>query len=92
MNETGYKELIIKYLFTDNIQLLKNEDSQKTISLESQDHEKVIDYLEVNDLQIRFCRLCDLILPDHCTNEAHIHVKAHKKTRDDLGIRENEDQ
>lgn len=34
MNETGYKELILKYLLTDNITLIKNDDSQKTISLE----------------------------------------------------------
>jgi hypothetical protein len=27
MNELGYKELIIKYLLTDNIQILKTEDT-----------------------------------------------------------------
>ena len=40
---------------------------------------------------MRFCRLCDLIIPEHCNNEAHIQQKAHKKTREELGIKESED-
>ena len=32
MNELGYKELIIKILMTDNISVLKTDESQKTIT------------------------------------------------------------
>jgi hypothetical protein len=32
-----------------------------------------------------------LIIPEHCTNEAHVQTKSHKKTRDELGIKEIED-
>lgn len=46
MNENGFKELLIKYLLIDNIQFLKTEDSQKTIPLEGNDADKLIDYLE----------------------------------------------
>jgi hypothetical protein len=46
MNEQGYKELIIKYLLTDNIQYLKTDDTQKTIFLEGEEANKLIDYME----------------------------------------------
>lgn len=46
MNEQGYKEIIVKYLMTDNIQYLKTEESQKTIFLEGDEANKLIDYLE----------------------------------------------
>ena len=91
MNETGYKELLIKFLLTDNIHLLKTEDSQKSIAAEGSESEKLIDYLEQNEFTIKFCRLCDHIIPDHMTMEAHTQLKSHKKTRDELGIKESED-
>ncbi|CDW90779.1 UNKNOWN [Stylonychia lemnae] len=91
MNEQGYKELMIKYILTDNIHLLKTEDNQKTVAVEGQDADKVIDYLEINELNIKYCRLCDLIIPDHMSIEAHTQLKSHKKTRDELGIKEVED-
>jgi hypothetical protein len=91
MNEQGYKEMIIKFLLTDNIQSLKTDDQQKTIALEGAEADKLIDYLEANDLSLRYCRLCDLIIPDHCTSENHIQIKSHKKTREELGIKEYED-
>ena len=72
MNEQGYKELIIKYLLNDNIQFLKTDDSQKTIAIEGPEADKLIDFLENQEFQMRFCRLCDLIIPEHCNNEAHI--------------------
>lgn len=72
MNELGYKELIIRYLVSDNIQVLKTDDSQKTIFLEGDEANKLIDYLEQNELHLRYCRLCDLIIPDHNTSEAHV--------------------
>lgn len=46
MNEQGYKELIIKYLLTDNIHYLRTEDTQKTIFLEGDEANKLIDYME----------------------------------------------
>ena len=47
--------------------------------------------MESHEFQLRYCRLCDLIIPDHCSNESHILVKSHKKIREELGIKENED-
>lgn len=76
---------------TDNISILKTDESQKTIAGECQESEKLIDYLEANEFSLRYCRLCDLILPDHLTNDAHVQMKSHKKTRDELGIKEIED-
>jgi hypothetical protein len=32
-----------------------------------------------------------LVIPDHSTNEAHVQIKSHRKTREELGIKENED-
>jgi len=31
------------------------------------------------------------VIADHLTNEAHTNLKAHKRTRDDLGIKDTED-
>jgi len=51
----------------------------------------LIEYLETNEIKVRFCRICDLILPDHCNNEAHVIMKAHKKIREELQIKDHED-
>ena len=59
--------------------------------LEGAEGEKIIDYLESHDFTIRYCRLCDLVIPEHLTNEAHLQLKSHKRTREDLGIKETED-
>lgn len=72
MNETGYKEVLVKFLLTDHIHLLRTEDSQKTIAAEGPESDKLIDYLEHHEFTVRFCRLCDHIIPDHLTMEAHI--------------------
>lgn len=91
MNEQGYKEAIIKIVMTDNVSLIKNEDNQKTLVLEGVEGDKIIDYLEGHEFSIRYCRLCDLVIPDHLNNEAHINLKSHKRTREDLGIKDTED-
>ena len=52
---------------------------------------KLIDYLEHNELQIRYCRLCEQIISEASSNEAHVLSKSHKKVRDDLQIKEFED-
>ena len=83
--------MIIKYLVVDNIQHLKLEDTQKTIFLEQEESNKLVDYLEQNELQVRYCRLCEVIIPEPQSNETHIQSKAHKKVRDDLLIKEIED-
>ena len=56
---------------TDNCNLIKNEDNQKTIVLESIEGDKLVDHLEAHEFQLKYCRLCDLIIPDHMTFEAH---------------------
>ena len=91
MNDQGYKELMLRIIITDNIQLIKNEDNQKTIVLEGIVGEKLIDFLENKELSIKYCRLCDLIIPDHSTIDNHIQLKSHKRTRDELNIKEAED-
>jgi hypothetical protein len=67
------------------------EETQKTIFLESEESNKLIDYLEANEFQVRYCRLCESIIPEAMTNEAHVQSKAHKKIRDDLLIKDIED-
>ena len=42
-------------------------------------------------MHLKYCRLCELIIPDHCSAETHLQIKSHKRTRDDLGIKELED-
>ena len=91
MNDQGYKELIVRFLLTENVHQLKTEETQKTIFLEGDDANKLIDYLEQHEVALRYCRLCDLIIPEHLTNEAHVQSKSHKKTREELGIKESED-
>ena len=61
------------------------------MGFEGSDADKVIDYLETHELNIKYCRLCDLLIPDHMSMEVHLQIKSHKKTREDLGIKESED-
>jgi hypothetical protein len=51
----------------------------------------LIDFLEASELQIRYCRLCEHIIAENVTNEAHILSRSHKKIRDDLQIKDLED-
>lgn len=92
MNAQGYKELIVKLLIHDQHNLIRNEESQKTVVMESNEGDRLIDYLELNELNMRYCRLCDFIIPDHMMVEHHLAMKVHKKQRDELLIREIEDQ
>jgi hypothetical protein len=52
--------------------------------LEGEESNKLIDFLEANELSMRYCRLCEVIIPEGQSNEAHFNLKNHKKTRDDL--------
>ena len=45
-------------------------------------------YLEQNELSFKYCRVCEVIIPD----ESHFNNKTHIKKRDELGIKEIEDQ
>lgn len=48
--------------------------------------------MESNELTLRYCRLCEYLIPDYSqTSEAHVQSKAHKKIRDELQIKEYED-
>lgn len=60
--------------------------------MEGQETEKLIDYLEQHEVNIRYCRLCETLIPENINNETHLLIKSHKKTREDLGIKESEDQ
>ena len=91
MNELGYKELLTKLLMQDSIQHLRTDENQKSIAVEGPESEKLFDYLEAHELLARYCRLCDQIIADHLTNEAHCQLKSHRKTRDELQIKEVED-
>lgn len=59
--------------------------------MESNEGDRLIDYLEVHEITIRYCRLCDFIIHDHMLTEHHLSLKAHKKARDELLIKEIED-
>ena len=72
INEAGAKELIIKYLMSDNISQIRSEESQKTILIDGSEADKFIEYLQHHELHLRYCRLCDLILADHQSNEHHV--------------------
>ena len=61
------------------------------MAFEGSDADKVIDYLESHELNMKYCRLCDLLIPDHMSMEVHVQIKSHKKTREELGIKEAED-
>ena len=64
-----YKEQIIRWLLIEHINSIKTEDDQKTIALEGDIADKLISYLEQHDLTLRYCRLCDIIIPDSTTTE-----------------------
>jgi hypothetical protein len=70
---------------------VRADDTQKTIPLETLEADKLIDHLENHELIFKYCRLCDLAIPDHSSMEAHFMLKSHKKTREELGIKESED-
>ena len=67
-----------------NMNLIKNEENLKTVVVEHQDDDKLIDYLEQHEISIFYCRICDLMIPDGSQIESHYTSKSHKKTRDDL--------
>ena len=64
MNDQNIKDQLVKCLLIENIQHLKLEDNQKTIFLEGEEANKLIDFLETNELNIRYCRLCESIVPE----------------------------
>jgi len=42
------------------------------MAFEGSDADKVIDYLESHELNMKYCRLCDLLIPDHMSMEVHV--------------------
>jgi hypothetical protein len=76
---------------TDHILTIRADDTQKTLALENPEADKLIDFLESHEMVFKYCRICDLIIPDHSSMEAHFLLKSHKKTREELGIKDSED-
>ena len=71
-----YKEHAIKYLLSgQHNDLMKNEESQKSIELNDEDPENIknieqfLDRLESCELQFRYCRSCECILNNHVSHE-----------------------
>ena len=61
-------------------------ESQKSILFDLQEAEKILRFLEKEEVNFKYCRLCDLVC-----EEIHFNLKPHLKRRDDLQIKESED-
>ena len=61
-------------------------ESQKSILFDLQEAEKILRFLEKEEVNFKYCRLCDLVC-----EESHFVLKSHLKRRDDLQIKESED-
>jgi len=71
VDDSIFKESAVKYLLGGQYNdLIKNEDGQKSIELNSEEPidikaiEAFLDHLEHYDLSFRYCRLCESILAD----------------------------
>jgi hypothetical protein len=87
-NEERVKEMIIKDIWNENVQKIKSDEHQKSLEVSNQ---RLLDYLEDQTINFRFCRLCDSIIPDDVPNECHLNLKSHKNKRDELNIKDTED-
>lgn len=81
-------ELIMHILFEESRHLFKKTISDRVIKINIADN-RLAEYLENNQAEIRGCRICE------CTYKGslmdHFSTKSHKKVRDELGLKENED-
>ena len=66
---------------------LKVDDCQKSILSDFENAEKVLLYLESNELAFKYCRVCEIII----TEDSHFQCKSHIRRREELSIKEAED-
>ena len=88
MQAQTFKEILIRILMVEHIGMIKTDDSQKSITLEGLEGDKIITYLESHDLNLSYCRMCECIVPDSQTADQHLSSKQHKKTREELWIKD----
>jgi translation initiation factor 2 beta subunit (eIF-2beta)/eIF-5 len=79
--------IISTYLMQECIAQIKVDESQKSILWECPEGENILKHLEDFPLEFRYCRLCE-----ECNDESHFTSKVHIKKREELGIKELEDQ
>ena len=94
-------DFIIKHVLVDCQKEIKHNDSQKSILLDFPESSRVIDFLELVELGFLYCRLCEIFICETITKapeavrsifNEHFTSKSHIKTREDLNIKEVEDQ
>ena len=61
-------------------------ESQKSILFDLPEAEKILRFLEKEEVNFKYCRLCDVVC-----EESHFSLKPHLKRREDLQIKESED-
>ena len=82
-------ETLAKFIFTDSMQTLKVNESQKSVLLDVVDADSILKYLEKEELTFKFCRICEInILSDE---QAHFQSKGHLKKREEMQLKEHED-
>lgn len=73
-------------MFVDQVKMLTVNESQKSMMLEIQDAEKILNHLESEELQFKYCRLCEAVC-----DENHFTSKSHLKRREEFQLKESED-
>jgi hypothetical protein len=68
--------------------LLKADEPLKTIPLEN---EQTFILLEENPIAFRHCRLCDIILSDAIPADLHVKSLTHKKIKEELGVKDQDE-
>jgi len=58
-------ESLAKYLFQENIQLLRQNEAQTSIAYEGPNGTSILQLLEAQEVTLRFCRLCDALITPH---------------------------
>lgn len=93
-------DLLIEHVLIGCRKEIKQDDSQKSILMDFADSQRVIDFIEQNELSFYFCRMCEGLIvdsgtkfPDELKNTIHDHFasKSHLRLREEHNIKEVED-
>jgi hypothetical protein len=93
-------DYLIKHVLIECQKEIKQNDSQKSIMLDFHDSQRVVSFLEQQELTFYYCRLCEGLIYDtqgktydEVKNSIaeHFGSKSHIKIREDNNIKEVED-
>lgn len=82
-------ESLAKFLFSEKIDKLKENENQKSLFFDFSEADQVLTALEKDDIQFKFCRICEQVV--QADTDHHFALKSHVRRRDELQLKETED-